>query len=233
MSQTKVLYRLQKLDLEMDKRRSRVREITAVLEGNKALIDARATAESLQTELHPLQTHATDLNLEIQSVTDQSRQLSERLYSGEVQNPKELQEIEVKIAELKRRDADLQNSMLETMMRVEELQATLGEATTRVSEIEAEWSSSQSQLLEEQTRLKREYKKLKAQREELVQPIDPADLELYQSLRATKQGHAVAALNGEDCSYCRVEQTSNLVVKIRRGDEIVFCLSCGRILVSP
>lgn len=232
MSQAKALYRLQKIDQGIDTRRNRLREITAALEQDELLRQARAETSNLQAALRPQETHAADLNLELQSITEQSRQLSNRLYSGKVGNPKELQDIEGKIAELKRRHADRENELLETMMAVEDMQGSLATATQRLSEIESNWATQQKTLQDEQHRLKVEIKGLKAEREEAVKHIPEDLLTMYQTLRATKQGHAVAILNGEMCSYCRVSQTTTMVQRILRDQELLTCSSCGRILVA-
>jgi predicted nucleic acid-binding Zn-ribbon protein len=173
-----------------------------------------------------------DLHLELQSVSSQSGQLTSRLYDGQVSNPKELQDIEHKIAELKRRHAELENDLLETMLALEDLQGSLAQATAHLREIESSRAAEHSTLDAEQHRLKREYKTLKTEREAVVQTIEPDNLELYQALRVKRQGHAVAILNGETCSGCRVSQTTVEAQRIRQGHAIHRCSSCGRILIA-
>ena len=232
MSIVRDLYRLQRIDLELDARRSRAREITALLEQDSVLREAEAQVASLQSALRPQEAHATDLNLEIQSVGEQSGELSSRLYSGKVSNPKELQDIQEKIAELKRRHTQLEDRLLETMINVEELQDALRAANTHLSQVQSERAGEQTALSEEQKQLRREIRALKQDRETVEQRISPDLQELYASLRAQKKGVAVAVLQGEMCSGCRVDQTTMLVQRVRRGQEIVRCASCGRILVA-
>jgi len=232
MNQTKALYRLQRIDLELDARRARLREVTAALEQDSVLRQARADVASLQEALRPEEARVRDLNLEIQSVTTQSSQLSSRLYGGKVNNPKELRDIEGKIDELKRRHAQLENMLLETMIKVEEFQASLAAANARLGEIEAAHASEFDALTAEQHRLKREIKALKTERETAMQNVSSENLDLYQTLRLQKHGHAVAVLEGERCSYCRVDQTTTEAQLIRQGQRVIFCSSCGRILVA-
>lgn len=232
MSQLKMLFRLQKLDLEIETRRSRLREITAALQEDTRLRQVRAKVSAIQDQLRSQETNLTDLTLELQTVDTQTQDFSQRLYSGAVSNPKELEELQKKIAERKRRHITLENDLLETMIAVEDLQATLTEVSASLNQAEAEWKAGTQSLSDEQTRLKTEYKNLKAERDSVVSGIQPDHLELYQKLRAQKQGRAVAVLEGEMCSACRVGQTMNIVQKIRQGDEIVLCASCSRILIA-
>lgn len=231
MSQTRALYRLQKLDLDIDSRRSRAHEIAAALEQDQTLREVQAQVADLENTLRPQETRAADLNLEIQSVTEQAAQLSDRLYSGTVGNPKELEDIEHKLAERKRRRATLEDDLLETMIRVEELQATLTAAQEHRRDVEATWSEKNQALSSELQRVKHELKKLKIDRQAAAESVNAENLEFYENLRARKKGHAVAVLEDDSCSICRVEQTANIVQQVRQGQQLILCTSCGRILV--
>jgi predicted nucleic acid-binding Zn-ribbon protein len=232
MSQTRALHRLQKLDLELEARRSRSREVAAALEDDRALRAAQAEADALEGRLRPQEARAADLTLEIKSVVEQTRQLNDRLYSGAVGNPKELEDLQNKIAERGRRHAALEDSLLETMIAVEELQAALEEARERLRQAETERAAAQETLGAEWQRLKSEIKRLKADRERAAGQISPEFLEVYQTLRARKSGHAIALLEGENCSVCGVGQTTVTAQQVRQNLELITCESCGRILVA-
>lgn len=232
MNQTRALYQLQQIDLQLDKRRRRLRDVTAALEQDTVLRQAQADVAAVQAALRPQETSATNLNLEIQTVSSQSTELTNRLYGGKVHNPKELQDLEDKIAELKRRRGSLEDALLETMIKIEELQGSLAAAQERLGQIENERSTELTSLTQEQKNLKRDIKALKIEREAAVQNVTADNLELYDTLRSTKQGQAVSTLDGEMCSYCRVGQTTTLVQRVRQGNELVLCYSCGRILVT-
>jgi uncharacterized protein len=232
MSQIKALYRLQKIDLELDAQRRRVREINSVLEQDGGLSEARAAAAALQDSLHKQEARSADLNLEIKSITSQTAQLNDRLYGGHVSNPKELQDMEGKIDELKRRRADRENALLEAMIAVDDLQAELARASERLGKLEADRAAEEETLNGEKNKLKHSIKKLKTDREAAVQGVSEANLQLYDTLRANKRGTAVAVLEGESCMSCGVRATGNVIQQVRHGDELVLCTSCGRLLIA-
>jgi predicted nucleic acid-binding Zn-ribbon protein len=232
MSQTRALYRLQTLDSEIDLRRSRVRELTAALAQDERLRQAQAQAANLENTLRPQESHAADLNLEIQSVTEQTAQLNDRLYGGQVGNPKELEDIQHKIAERKRRRAHLEDDLLETMIQMEELQASLSQAQHELHDVETAWNAEQKTLNDESKHLKRELKSLKAERQEAAEQVTAETLDVYETLRVEKRGQAVAVLENGSCSVCRVGQTENIVKQVRQDQQLVKCTSCGRILVA-
>lgn len=232
MGQTRALYRLQKLDLELESRRARVREISAELEDDRARQQARAEVTALEDRLRPQETRTADLSLEIKSVAEQTRQLNARLYGGTVNNPKELEDIQNKIAERQRRHAALEDALLETMIAVEELQEALSAARARLQEAEQAWATAQETLKAELDRLKSEIRKLKADREQIERSVSPEYIALYQNLRARKNGYAIAVLEGDSCSICGVGQTTVTVQQVRQGLELITCESCGRILIA-
>jgi predicted nucleic acid-binding Zn-ribbon protein len=232
MSQPLALHRLQTLDLDIERHRTRIRDIATQLEQDAELRSAKAAVEAIQTALRPQETRINDLNLEIQTVSRQTKEFSDRLYGGSVSNPKELEDIQNKIAERKRRRTTLEDDLLETMIAVEELQEQLAGAEAHHSSVESAWTTEHAALSDESKQLKRELKALKAERADAESAVNAANLDLYQALRAEKRGQAVAVLQGEACSVCRVGQTSNIVQQIRQGDDIVRCSSCGRILVA-
>ncbi|NDJ79266.1 MAG: hypothetical protein GYB65_23695 [Chloroflexi bacterium] len=233
MSQPRALYRLQKIDLDLDTRRKRVRVIKEEVEGNTELNQARVAVTQLEEALGPQQARGKDLDLEIQSVSAQSKQLNDQLYGGSVSNPKELEDIQDKIAELGRRRDDLETDLLETMDNVEELQTSLGEAQTTLDQLEGDWADTRQALASEYKRLRQEIKQLKVERETALGDVSPENRDIYSTLRKQKRGQAVAVLNGETCARCGVGQTTTAAQQVRQGEALVYCFGCGRILVVP
>jgi predicted nucleic acid-binding Zn-ribbon protein len=232
MSQTRALYRLQTLDSEIDVRRGRVRELNAALAQDESLRRAQAQTADLENRLHPQESRAADLNLEIQSIAEQTSQLNDRLYSGKGGSPKELEDIQHKIAERKRRRAHLEDDLLETMIQIEELQESLDQAQHELHDIETAWNAEQKNLNDEMKRLKHEVRSLKAERQEAAKQLNAEILDVYETLRVEKKGQAVAVLENGSCSVCRVGQTENIVKLVRQDQQLVKCTTCGRILVA-
>lgn len=232
MSQPHALYRLQRLDLAIDARRKRAHEIIALLDQDSELRDAQNAVADLQSQLHPKETQVTDLNLEIQTVADNVKQLSTRLYDRSMSNPKELEDIKNKLEERQRRHEKLEHDLLETMFETDELKSALADATTRLNSVKAERASDHDALKAEFKRLKNDLETLKEERTAAAQAVTKQYRALYKELRAKKQGQAVAVMKGDSCTVCGVSQTTTLAQKVRQDQDIVFCSSCGRILVA-
>jgi len=232
MNPSHALYRIQRVDLKLHAQRRRVKEIDAELASNEAVTQAKQTKEAIDQQLRPAEARANDLNLELQSIAAQRKQFSAQFYGGGVSNPKELQAIEHKIEALARRQSELETELLETMMTVDDLKAQLDAATATLSEVEAALASEHGVLLEERQQVRLEIRKLKAQREKLVAETDAEALALYDEMWRPKLGRPVAVMDGDRCKHCGVSQTEVVAQRVRRGQEIVFCANCGRILIT-
>jgi len=60
--------------------------------------------------------------------------------------------------------------------------------------------------------------------------LDATSLRLYDRLRSTRGGQAVAEVKQRTCQGCRVTLTAAFEQRLRHGDALVTCQSCGRIL---
>ncbi len=232
MSQFSILYELQQIDLALLENRKRLDEIARVLADNSTIARAQAAVDAVQKKLPPLRTKVRDLELEIQSNTQKAQLSEQRLYSGNVKNPKELQDIQHEIASLKRRNADLEDTLLEFMMSIEETEGSLSEVQAKLQGATSEFEAQNADLMSEQTRLNQENKTYQAQRDKTIAQIDAKHLKLYDTMRARKANKPISILEGNSCGVCGIEQTMNIVQEVSRNQDIVYCINCGRILID-
>ncbi len=232
-NQAGLLYRLQTVDLEIARRRARLKEIEAKLSGDETIAQAAQALETAEKALKPWQVKGRDLELEIKSVAEKAKAADADLYGGRISSPKALQELQSEIDALQRRQSQLEDDLLETMMEVEQHQAQVDDGNAGLEAARATLASTQSDLLDEQKRLQAEVVQAAERRKAMAEGIEPASLAAYDKLRQRLRGQAVALLQGEGCAVCGVEQTMSNLQQARSGRSIVFCESCGRILANP
>jgi predicted nucleic acid-binding Zn-ribbon protein len=231
-SQATLLYRLQTIDLAITQRQNRLNEIEKTLGANQEVIEAQQRVEAADQNLAPWQSRSRNLDLEIKSIDQKIQSTQQSLYSGTVKNPKELRDMETEIESLRRRQGQLEDEMLEAMVRVEEGQVVVADARQTLSQVQAVWAGSQTDLLGEKQRLESTLENLRSQRKQAASAVEPASLNKYDALRPKKRGQAVALLQGDSCATCGVEQTSMIAQQVRQGSQLVYCASCGRILAA-
>ncbi len=230
MTQADALYRLQEVELTMLQAQKRLHDITAALSGNQTIRAAEEAVSAVQQVLTPLQTRSRNLELEIQSNNDKIKQTDEALYSGRVRNPKELQDMQQEIEALKHRNRDLEDTLLEVMLLVEGAEAELRNAQSNLAAARADWEKEHQHLLEEQNRLKADFTVQKQKREQVLADVSEESVKVYSALKPRKNNQPVALLLNQSCSFCRVEQEMAVIAEARKGQKLVTCSSCGRIL---
>lgn len=227
-----LLYRLQALDIAITQRRTRIQQINTLLSSDERVLQAQKVLDEAEKTLKPIQTHARDLDLEIKTLAEKIKLTDDNLYSGKVKNPKEMSEMQEEIASLQRRQSQLEDELLDTMMKADEGQAEVANAQTALADANSAMASTQTDLLAEKGRLESELIGFEAQRVQGTATIDAESLKIYESLRPRKAGHPVALLQGNSCTACNIEQTSMDAQQVRQGKTLIYCSSCGRILAG-
>jgi predicted nucleic acid-binding Zn-ribbon protein len=232
MSQPKQLFNLQLLDNEIDKAQRRLGEIEIALNDNSILkkVELQATAaEEAYTKAKKAQKIAGhDVEAQQTKITNNER----TTYSGSVTNPKELADLQMEAEALKRHLAVLEDTMLESMLEFEEAESQHQLAQSQLEETQKETSESKAALTAEQNTLLEFIEEKSQERAAYVAPLDAESIELYEKLRTTKNGIAVAEVVDKSCSACGVNLTPAMAQAARSTNKITSCTSCRRILYS-
>jgi len=230
MSKAETLYRLQTIDLEIEERSRRLKEVKASLKGNEELQQVQQALQGGEKKLSRQRTKLHDRELEMRSLTNKIASVEDRLYSGHIKNPKELANLQEEIRYLKRKKGELEDQVLETMIEVEESEASVTEQRERLTRLEEDWQATQARLSAEQNELINRLSQLKTKRAKLQRSIEAGDLALYEDLRLRRAGRAVALLEGELCLGCRVTLPTSKAQQARQREDLTLCSSCERIL---
>jgi predicted nucleic acid-binding Zn-ribbon protein len=156
-----------------------------------------------------------------------------RLDSGMVNSPRELENLQSEVQSLHRRQSDLEEVVLDVMERLETAQSTLTAATAEREQLATELTSVSAARDAALAELGEQSVKASDRRVEVCSAI-PADLlDLYDKLRAQHGGVGAAALRQRRCQGCNL--TLNTVdlnaIRAAPDDEVLRCEECRRILV--
>ena len=224
------LYRLQCLDSERDAKQHRLAEIEAASGESEPLRRARRALENAQSLTKKWALRQRDLELEIQGLSNKIVRSEQRLYSGAVKNPKELADLQAKIASLKKRRQKLEDDLLEAMIEWEEAETTRAQAQVHLDETQTRWSAQQADLMAEREVLQGRLAEIEQARTALLPSIETGDLAAYQALRRRKGGLAVVQVRDGACGGCGVAISPSLKWQLRQGT-LVYCNNCERLVV--
>lgn len=233
MNRATQLLQLEELEFDLREKLALLKKVQAALHDSPALRQAQAAHAEAKAAQSQLRAAQRDLELELQELEGKIKRESERLYSGRIKNPKELDNIRKEVEALQRRRGDLDERVLEGMEQVELAERRLSEAEAALRVAEAERRSEQGELGEKEQKLKRYINSRRRQRDAILAQIAPGDLAQLREIQARKGGRAVTTLrDGGICGLCGVSVSATKIAQIRQGDDIVVCGNCGRILAS-
>jgi uncharacterized protein len=125
----------------------------------------------------------------------------------------------------------LETQILEQMEVSEKSEGQLKEREPEIVRMRAELDE-RIKAFEEQTRTQaEELAKLHSERERLLETLPKATSALYKRISARiRDGVAVAAARNGSCTACFMALRPQMMAQVRRGDEIITCDNCNRIL---
>jgi predicted nucleic acid-binding Zn-ribbon protein len=234
VSAAEKLFELQKVDITWDKVRRRLQQIQHLLGETDELKGARQRVAQTESELHQWRGKQKDGELESRSVANRIKATEDRLMSGQVHNPKELEALQASLEALRRLRVGIEDSAVDALMKADELAALLTDQQSSLAQVEHSWSTSQEELRQEEAKLKQNYVLLKRKRDSLAAALGPELLDRYEQMRKRKAGVAVAALQQDSmCGACHVRVPTGIASNVRSaGETLVLCPSCGRILFA-
>lgn len=230
MSETLNLFRLQELDTQIDNINESLDEINQLLSDDQRIKEAEKNFKKTEADAKRdrIILHQIEDKVEAQSIKRKKTLAS--LYSGKIKNPKELQDLQMEAEALKRYIAELEDEQLEAMIADEEAEKARKKAEQDLKQASGTDAEEKAALRGEETKLRDNLQRFLREKEAVLQSIAPKALKLYEKLRKTKRGIAVAYVSDGGCSVCGQALTPGDLQTIRASNELIFCPSCGRIL---
>jgi predicted nucleic acid-binding Zn-ribbon protein len=227
---------LQELDLQLDQ----VAHKRKSLPEHKALADLAAEKAVVDRELVTVDTEVSDLQREqkkadsdVEQVRQRKARNQQRLDSGQITSPRDLENLQHEIGSLDRRIADLEDAELEVMEKLEAAEAVQADLRSRAEAFagrQAELESSRDAALKE---LDEQRAQLGDQRSAIAAELPDALVTQYERLRERNGGIGAAPLVGKRCMGCRMELAPSDLTRFKAAapDAVLRCEECGRILV--
>jgi predicted nucleic acid-binding Zn-ribbon protein len=231
---------LKLLDIqELDSRAAQLRHAKATLPESTEIATLTAERRTVEDQARDARVVVDDLTAaqakaesDVEAVRTRRRRDQERMDSGAIANPKDLERMQHELATLDRRIGVLEDEELEVMEQLETAQAGLTELHERLTAFDTRLADLAESREEKTAGLDAQLAELAAERPGAVDGV-PADLlALYDKLRESK-GIGAAELRSRRCGGCQLSLDNAELNRIRMlpSDEVVRCEECSRILV--
>jgi len=190
-----------------------------------ALEETLAGKREVQQEI-ALRLRESDRERETNRTKLRSRE--KELMSGRIRNPTELMQMSDEVKHMKSRFAEEEEVQLRLMEEAEAADEDVRETTAQLEEARRRAAREAPALKEELATQQAELSAVEAERDDIWSQVPPAAQTAFSRVRVRP---VVAKVDQNSCQVCHVKVTSSGMQMLRKGDEIVHCENCGRILV--
>ncbi len=186
---------------------------------------------AIELALEDLQTQVNRFESEIDSVRQREERDRSLLQSG-TPDAKQLTDLQHELETLQRRQASLEDSLLEVMEQREELQTDQSRELTAIDKLQAELASIEQTRDEAQAEIDTASEDRAQRRAQLMASLDSALVELYERQRSSA-GVGAGLLQGKRCGACRIELDRGELARISAAadDDVLRCPECRAILL--
>jgi predicted nucleic acid-binding Zn-ribbon protein len=228
MSLAEQLYKLQQVDLELQRKQQELNEVEDQLGNDKDLVAAESKLASQKEQLEGAGKKQKSSEWELEDLQEKVRRIDSKLYSGTTKDSKELVNLEKEVKSLKSQIRPKEDALLGLMSQVEEMEAKVKTTAVEIERLKREWEQKQETLGQRKSEVKTALAKLRGDRNGLEQQIDPEAINTYERLRLTR-GQAVVKVERGKCQGCHITVPTSQWQKAKAGD-LIQCTSCSKIL---
>ncbi|UCG54213.1 MAG: hypothetical protein JSV32_06365 [Dehalococcoidia bacterium] len=228
MGITRKLYQLQTIELDIESKEQELAECMAGLGESRALHEAKDGLSAGQRWVEELKKKQHDVEWEIEDIAGKLSSAQEALYSGRITTPKELSSLQHEVENFKNKRDILEEKALGIMEQVETASNELMILKRKLDDVKKNWQQEQQKLKDAIKELEISLPELKQEQQQFLIGIDSETVDYYRKLRQ-KRGRAVARVEQGICRGCGIS-LSTAELQRARGDRIIMCNSCGRIL---
>lgn len=227
--QLQALVRLQNLDNEIQHRRRLIEGLRQKdKEGSDAVSNRQKDLAQCKQEMDELLKERRKAEGESKDKLELIKKLSGQIF--DVKTNEAYNALQSEIALRKQENSLLEERILEMMLAEEEIRGRMAKAEAALKESEGHVKSLQAEDEKEVAVLDKQIQEFQAQWETEAQDVRGDYLDLYKRLRDAKGGLAMAKIDKNICSGCRLTIRPQAAIELQKYRSLLYCDNCARIL---
>lgn len=225
-----MLEQMQEIDLQLDSLKNSQNglhgEINAI---DHELDTAREELAALESRVVQLEQEKGEL--EISLTTEQENIRRSESHMKEIKTNKEFQAIGREISAARKLTAELEEQILQKIGQIEELNGEIATRAANLAELDQNVAQRRQEKLAEIDAIQKDIDADLSRREEITKSVPASLLKRYNNLREQRRGQAIAYARDGYCLGCNMHLPPQLYNSLFRGDELISCPHCQRILI--
>jgi len=231
--QFQILYDYQKLENRAEKLESELKNHP----GKKELHELRKTIEQAEAsynercaKIGAIKKELAKTELTSKELDGEMKTLEKKIYGGEIKTMKELSKLQEKQETVRKAVEENDEKALKLMEELEGLEKANPGERQEVANMKREYNQKRLKTLEEIDKIKFEIEKVNDEKTQILSNISSELLDKYERVKKQKKEPVAFILNGK-CTGCRMDVSVMVSQEVNRHESIVYCESCGRILI--
>ena len=229
--QLEILIQMQKLDKIIGEKNILTKELPQQLNSlRQSLKDANETVTASKSEFDENQKNQKLKELDIADHNVKIAKYKNQLLT--IETNKEYKALNSEINHLEKKNSEIDDELIGLMEVEAELKERLEEENKTQKNASDELKANEEKLEKEIQVVKKEIEELKSKRNILAKGLPRELIRRYASLIKNKNRKAVVFNDKNACSGCGYNIRPQVAIDIKEGNSVIYCESCGRILVA-
>ena len=225
-----MLEQLQDIDLRIDSLKNSQNSLHEEMSGIEQGVDgARGELTNLNERIAIIEQEKSER--EELLATEQENIRRSESHLKEIKTNKEFQAIGREISAAQKQTAELEEQILKMIGQVEELKAEIDSQSASLAELEENTAQRSKEKMLEISAIQKDIDSDLAYRDEITRHLPANILRRYNTLREQRRGQAIAIARDGYCLGCNMQLPPQLYNSLFRGDEMISCPHCQRVLI--
>ena len=227
--QIEALHELQKQDRQLTKLERRLALIPKRLDELEA--DLGKLEDMLQAEKDKCEdTRAFQRSQEGQLADEEELIRNAKARASQVKTARELNAAQRELESTRRMAAARSEEIVKIKAAVAEAEQRIASMDDGLATLRAQADTEKERLQAQQKKAAARLEKLRAGRSDLTDKIERDTLRTYERIRQRVRGVAFVPVKQQRCTQCKMVVPHLQYVTLKKGDDILTCESCGRLL---
>ncbi|MBN2480078.1 MAG: hypothetical protein JXA94_07610 [Parachlamydiales bacterium] len=225
----KVILEIQELDMKMLRLMRVKKERLAELEHIATLRrDLKTQKTEKETEIEQLSKNIFLQENKISDIKEKLKKLETKQSS--IKKVEEFNALTQEMSTLERERLHTEQGTSDLIDKKHNEEEILEKIKNSLSQSETSSKALEEEIVSNINLINKEGKDLKSKRDHLVNEADPEVLKIYEKLLRNKKDKVIVPMENRNCSGCHIALTAQHENSVRKGERIVFCEHCSRIL---
>ena len=230
LSDLEMLLKLQVIDYDLGELERSKEYIPDMMDNlKKEIQDTMEKYDNTAGELSEARVSMKNMELEVNTKNEELKKLQGQMMS--IKTNREYDALISQIDAVKEFVSDRETVILELIEKVEEMEGSIDDYKAKSEETRGQNDKQLAILQEKLDSVGSKIDAIDAERNHIIEKVSRRTMSAYERVRKNRGGDVVVPARKRACGACYKALPPHRIQEIKRGDQIITCDNCGRMLI--